>query len=220
MLVDGVDTPPQPDLIVVGPVTAEEGDKIVITAKSELAAVIDFTVIYNGEHSEDVYEVIDCHCVTQSKPGKYIVLVKAIKDNKVNSFTHNILVHPRGNGPDPQPPGPDVDVKPNVPEGFSGLTKWSFEKAKELNLTKNDVSIYSSNLKSATEWAYSDVDALNIKIRESNKLLDSKLKDRLVPLDNAIKNKLIELFKLKTIDDIDSHKKAYKAISEGLNHVK
>lgn len=218
MIVDGVDKAAPPDLIVVGPIVAEEGDKIIVTAKSEEAATIDFTVIYNGEHTESVYEVIDCHCVSQSKPGKYIFLVKAIKDNKVNSFTHNLIVTPRGTKP--EPPKPDDDKPIVIPDGFAGLTKWSFDKATELKVSKPTLVSYLVSLNKITDLTFNDVDTLNAKIRELNQVLTAEQKEKLRPLDNAIKDKLIELFKASTIDNVDSHKKAYKAIAEGLNYVK
>lgn len=217
----------RPDLLVTYPITAEEGDKIVFTAKSEQAQTVDFTVIYNGNYDESIYEVLcDRYCVTQSVAGKYIVVVKAIgKTGLVTSQICPMTVFKRGIKPDPDP---DDDVDPPkpivVPPGYLGLTKWAYDEAKVLGLTQVDVSKVSKNLIAVSTVNYNSVDELNTDLKYRGNILGpdgtTGITDKGRLFDAVFIKKMVELFKAKQVDNVTDHKSAYKAIGEGLSYVK
>ena len=205
-----------PELLVVGPTTAKVGDKIVITAKAENATAVEFTVIYNGEHDTESYEVIAEHyCVTQSKPGKYLVVVSAFNQAGSTKYVHRF----------------DVDVKPDdivvppkpivVPEGYKGLTKWSYDTAKKHNVKPVQVKQIAANLIALEKSTALTVSGLLDELKAKNNLISVEIKDapELTAYRTDMVTKLVEMFKAKEIDTVSDHKQAMKALGEGLIYV-
>ena len=204
-----------PELLVVGPTTAKVGDKIVITAKTENANAVEFTVIYNGEHDTDSYEVIaQNYCVTQSKVGKYLVIVSAFNQAGSTKYVHRFDVTDKED--DNTPPKPQV-----VPEGYKGLTKWAYDTAKRNGLKANQVKGIATNLVSLEQSKATGVVDLLRELKEKNNTLDQTIKDskEIQAFNLEMITKLTEMFKAKDIDTVDDHKKAMKAIGEGLLYV-
>lgn len=204
-----------PELLVVGPTTAKVGDKIVITAKTENANAVEFTVIYNGEHDTDSYEVIaQNYCVTQSKVGKYLVIVSAFNQAGSTKYVHRFDVTDKED--DNTPPKPQV-----VSEGYKGLTKWAYDTAKRNGLKANQVKGIATNLVSLEQSKATGVVDLLRELKEKNNTLDQTIKDskEIQAFNLEMITKLTEMFKAKDIDTVDDHKKAMKAIGEGLLYV-
>lgn len=210
----------KPDLIVTYPITAEEGDKIVFTARTDADAIIDFIVIYNGEYSEDIYEILcERHCVTQSIAGKYVVVVSATSGKGLTTKrVCPMTISKRGIKPDDDivpPPKPIV-----IPEGYLGLTKWSYDQAKKSKVTIADAGQVAKNLIDIQTVPFTDVDKLVSELKFRNNQVIAIKSNELLDFNKAFTEKLIELFKSKQIDTVSDHKAAFKAIGEGLNYVK